>query len=550
MTPAYDKAMPHILEGGDRRPLICSSPRTRSELGALADAGLLEPLLTTSRNRCRSSTGPRVEILIRQPSGRSGYWSHNPDVLAAADLPPGIDGLTDPKFRSKVGFAPTNASFKSFVTGLRVVRGEDPEPATGSPSSSRTTPKFDSSGAILEAVNDGSLGARLLNHYYWVQAVAEGKASARLPSRLHFFGDGVPVRSSTLPVSRYSRVRTTRKRHSTSCGNSSPRKRRSSSPPRSANMLWLIIFHRRRGPAAADQRPKPKIDLDDLADVAGTGEACSPRWELFRRNDPAGVISIAVTVLVAPAAVPVDPGVGGGLGHRRGVAAARADRRSGGQYSPPVAVTAASVILGGSPWRCACAGVSPGMDPGCRVARHPPAVPSYVSGFAWGRMFSRIRRVSPQCLCHHGLLSAGYAPAIAVLSAAGRSAEDVARPRLRTLHLSVGDRAPAADRRRQGRSAGGAVYGERFRWSGHRPLRGVHRRDLQRLQRIRRPFPGRRLRVCAGGDRVGARVSERLARGDPTDRGAGAPAGIVGVAGRVAVATATVTVDCSRRSGR
>ena len=102
--------------------------------------------------------------------------------------------------------------------------------------------KFDGNGAILEAVNDGSLGAGLLNHYYWVQAVAE-EGIGKVPSRLHFFGDGDPgalvnvagvavLKSSDDKEEAFDFVRQLL-----------TRKRRSSSPPRSANMLWPIIFH-------------------------------------------------------------------------------------------------------------------------------------------------------------------------------------------------------------------------------------------------------------------------------------------------------------------
>ena len=58
-------------------------------------------------------------------TGRSRVLVYNPTLVPAADLPTSVFDLTDPKWKGKVGIAPTNGSFQAFVTGVRVQHGED-----------------------------------------------------------------------------------------------------------------------------------------------------------------------------------------------------------------------------------------------------------------------------------------------------------------------------------------------------------------------------------------------------------------------------------------
>lgn len=190
VEPSYDKKAAQILEEGDRSPADVFFAQDAGELGALSEAGLLAPLpedITASiAEPYRSESGAWVPT-----SARSRVLIYNPDNLAPEQLPAGIDDLPDPRFRGQVGYAPTNASFKSFVTGLRLVRGEDGARDWLTRFLANDPQKFDGNGPIIEAVGAGTLAAGLTNHYYWVQEVQE-KGADNVAARLHFFGDRDP----------------------------------------------------------------------------------------------------------------------------------------------------------------------------------------------------------------------------------------------------------------------------------------------------------------------------------------------------------------------
>lgn len=188
VTPAYDKKAAQILEEGENSPADLFFAQDAGELGALAQAGLLEPLPTDI-----------VEMIPEEYSSEAGNWAatsarsrvliYNPEQVAADELPAGIDGLLDPRFRGQVGFAPTNASFKSFVTALRLVRGEEGAKEWMTAFMANEPQAFEGNGPLVNAVNEGTVAAGLTNHYYWVQDVAE-QGLENVPSRLHFFEDG------------------------------------------------------------------------------------------------------------------------------------------------------------------------------------------------------------------------------------------------------------------------------------------------------------------------------------------------------------------------
>lgn len=107
--------------------------RTRADLywgqdagamGALARAGLLgklpEELYSNLPDIYTSRGGEWVAT-----TGRARVLAYSPERVRAEEIPASVFDLVDEKYRGRVGIAPTNGSFQSFVTAMRVIHGDE-----------------------------------------------------------------------------------------------------------------------------------------------------------------------------------------------------------------------------------------------------------------------------------------------------------------------------------------------------------------------------------------------------------------------------------------
>lgn len=169
-----------ILEEGEATDADLFFSQDAGALGALAQQGTLAELpqnvLDLVPESYRAQDGTWVAT-----SARARVIAYDPAQVPDADLPTGVDDLLDPKWRGKIGFAPTNASWQAFVTGLRVLRGEDGARTWLTGFAANEPQSFDGNNPILDAVNDGQVALGLINHYYWYAKVAEeGAITAQL----------------------------------------------------------------------------------------------------------------------------------------------------------------------------------------------------------------------------------------------------------------------------------------------------------------------------------------------------------------------------------
>jgi iron(III) transport system substrate-binding protein len=106
-------------------------------------------------------------------SGRSRVVAYSTERVAEADLPASILDFTDPKWKGRLGWAPTNGSFQAFVTALRVLIGQDAARAWLEGIDANGTVAYDNNIAVVEAIAAGEIDAGFVNHYYLYQFLAD-----------------------------------------------------------------------------------------------------------------------------------------------------------------------------------------------------------------------------------------------------------------------------------------------------------------------------------------------------------------------------------------
>jgi iron(III) transport system substrate-binding protein len=177
-----------ILTEGENSPADVFFAQDAGALGAVAEQGLLAPLseeiLGAVDERFKSPTGEWVGV-----SGRARVVVYNTDTLSETDLPDSIFDFTDPAWSGRIGWAPTNGSFQSFVTALREIEGEDRAREWLEGIQANEPSVYEGNNPALDAVIAGEVDVAFINHYYLMQRLVEDPDAA---AANYFLTDGDP----------------------------------------------------------------------------------------------------------------------------------------------------------------------------------------------------------------------------------------------------------------------------------------------------------------------------------------------------------------------
>ena len=178
-----------LLEEGPASPADVFFAQDAGALGAVGAEGLLATLAPTTLEavdgRFTAADGTWVGL-----SGRARVVVYDTRTLEASELPTSIDAFTDPAWKGRIGWAPTNASFQSFVTAYRVMRGDDAARTWLQGIQANEPNVYDGNDAVLAAVAAGEVELGFVNHYYLLRQLAEQGDS--YPVRNHFLAGDDP----------------------------------------------------------------------------------------------------------------------------------------------------------------------------------------------------------------------------------------------------------------------------------------------------------------------------------------------------------------------
>ena len=179
-----------LVEEGDRSPAEVFFAQDAGALGTVANAGLLAPLPTTAVSavaaQYRSADGTWTGV-----TGRARVIAYDGESVPRNAVPTSVLDLTAPEYKGKVGIAPTNASFQSFITAMRLEFGEAKTEAWLRGMVGNDVQKYEQNGLILDAVNQGQISFGLINHYYWFEKAAT-EGAEKMRARIAFTEPGDP----------------------------------------------------------------------------------------------------------------------------------------------------------------------------------------------------------------------------------------------------------------------------------------------------------------------------------------------------------------------
>lgn len=175
-----------IAEEGGSSPADVFFAQDPGSLGAVEAqlARLPAAILDRVERRFRDTGGRWVGT-----SGRSRVIVYNTEALREDEVPDSVFDLIDPRWKGRIGIAPTNASFQAFVTAMRLTAGDE-RTRRWLLDLKRLEPRtYEKNTPIVEAVAAGEVDLGLVNHYY-LYLVREEQPDA--PIANHFLRAGDP----------------------------------------------------------------------------------------------------------------------------------------------------------------------------------------------------------------------------------------------------------------------------------------------------------------------------------------------------------------------
>jgi iron(III) transport system substrate-binding protein len=168
-----------LLEEGDRTRADVFISQDAGALGVLAGRGMFEPLPQELFDDVQEGffDGDLRWVGL---TGRVRVIAYNTERVSEDEVPDSVFDVLDPKWKGRVGYPPTNASFIAFVSALRSEFGDDRAREFLEGLKANDAQRLDNNILVLNAIANGEIDLGLVNHYYLYSEIKEQ-------------GDDVPV---------------------------------------------------------------------------------------------------------------------------------------------------------------------------------------------------------------------------------------------------------------------------------------------------------------------------------------------------------------------
>ena len=154
-----------LQEEGARSPADVFWAQDASSLGAMCRAQMFETLPKSVADGVPAYfSDDNLEWVAT--SGRARCIAYAPQRVDENEVPSSVFDLTDSKWAGRVGWAPANASFQSFVTAMRLTHGEEKTRQWLQAMRDNGAKAYPKNTAIIEALAAGEVDLGLPNHYY------------------------------------------------------------------------------------------------------------------------------------------------------------------------------------------------------------------------------------------------------------------------------------------------------------------------------------------------------------------------------------------------
>ncbi|MCY4365662.1 MAG: iron ABC transporter substrate-binding protein [Chloroflexi bacterium] len=159
-----------LLEEGENSPADIFFAQDPGGLGTVESqlASLQASVLQKVPEWAQSPNGKWVGI-----SGRARTVVYNSENLTEADLPDDMFGFTDPEWKDRIGWAPTNASFQTMVTAMRSQWGEERTRQWLEGVQANDPRVYPKNTPQVAAAASGEIDVGFVNHYYLFRFLAE-----------------------------------------------------------------------------------------------------------------------------------------------------------------------------------------------------------------------------------------------------------------------------------------------------------------------------------------------------------------------------------------